>query len=322
MNGNSGIRIFAEMSPDELSVLPRDKTVFFISVGSLADKGPHLPMGASLLSSRALSNRVGKSLIDTLPDVNIVILPDLALSVSSASSGLFLGVRAHVLRDALVDQCEALGRLGFKWFVCFSDERTPRQLTAIEDAGEFLWSRTSGWKSMMGRWAQSLPGGTGRGVTLVSACSALVDRSELWRAPLWPDPIENGGKVETSKALAGFRGLVGSMYGSLPAVERPASRWLRFKSWFQNKTRGYWGEPALATSELGEKLLGEESLVITTKLRALLSGSPGHELFRSGFRLFPTNHSLFGVWLLGGALTVILVSWVVFSVRWMVQGGP
>jgi creatinine amidohydrolase/Fe(II)-dependent formamide hydrolase-like protein len=321
MSAVTGFRNFAELTSFEVAMLPREKTVFFICTGSLVDKGPHLPMNATLLCARALAESTGRVILEQLPDHQIVFLPDLPLAVSSAASSLFLGVRGHVLRDALVDQCEALSRSGFRWFVCFSEERSPRQLTAIEEAGAFLWSRNAGWKGWLGRWTESLPVVGGRGVNLISACSALIDRAELWRAPLWPDPLENGGMNETSRLLAAVPHAVRAEFASLPAVAREESRWRRFSSWYKNSARGYWGEPARANADAGRKSLDTDARTIAVKLRAVLEGAAGHLVFRSGFKAFPTNHTLFSVWLMGAALGAILITWVIFSVRWMIEGG-
>jgi|GEM_PF-508518 len=321
MSAQGAFRNFAELTAFEVAMLPREKTVFFICTGSLVDKGPHLPMNASLLCARALAETTGRAILEQVPDLHLIFLPDLPLSVSSAASALFLRVRGHVLRDALVDQCEALSRAGFRWFVCFSEERSPRQLTAIEEAGAFLWSRNAGWRGWLGRWTEALPVVGGRGIQLISACSALIERDELWRAPLWPDPLENGGKGETSRILAFHPQAVRQEFATLPAVEREESRWSRFKNWYKNSARGYWGDPARSTPEEGRKSLEADARTIAVKLRAVLDGAAGHLVFRSGFRAFPTNHTLFGVWLLGLTLAAILIAWVIFSVRWMIEGG-
>jgi creatinine amidohydrolase/Fe(II)-dependent formamide hydrolase-like protein len=317
----TAIRELQHLTAFEISMLPREKTVFFICVGSLVDKGPHLPVDSSMRTARALANASAVQLLQQLPEFEVIFLPALPLSVASASSELFLRVRGHVLRDALVDQCQALARLGFKWFVCFSDERSPQQLTTLEEAGTILSGRTAGWRGLWGRWIESVPGVGSRRATLVSACSALIERSELWRAPLWPDPLENGGKEETSRLLASEPAAVRPEYIRLPSVSRPASRGERFRQWWGQTRRGYWGSPAEATAQQGLKGLESEAVTIALKLRAVFSGTPGHIAFRSGFGLFPTNRSLFSVWILGLALAMILTAWVIWSVRWMVQGG-
>ncbi len=313
-------REFQNLTPNEIRALSREKTVFFICVGPLADFGDHLTVDAPLRTARKLAEETALRVEAQSSGVECILLPPLPLCVSTANSLLALNVRSHVLRDALVDQCQGLYRLGFRWFVCFSDERSPQQLTVIEEAGKFLWSRTSGWRGWLGRWVESVPGVGSSRATLVSACSALVERSELWRAPLWPDPLENGGEVDTSRLLASDPSAVRKEYQALSGLPRADLRMKRFTDWWKSRRQGYWGNPSTASQEKGLTLIQNEASTVAAKLRAVLDGSPGHVVFRSGYALFPTNSSVFGVWIMTLALFLLLLTWVYWSVRWMVQG--
>jgi hypothetical protein len=76
----------------------------------------------------------------------------------------------------------------------------------------------------------------------------------------------------------------------------------------------------LAVAQQGADRVNSESDIILTKLRAVLDGSPAHVVFRSGFRWFPTNSSLFWVWVMTLALFLLLMSWLFWAVRWLTQG--
>jgi creatinine amidohydrolase len=136
---------FTLLNSDQVRSLSRSQTVFFFSVGALEDHGPHLPIGIDLKEGLHLSKMAAQKLESEKPGWTGVILPGLPLAVQTSTSAMNITVRAHVLRDALVDTCRSLIRLGFCHFVCFSGTSTPRQLTAIEEAGKMVRG-LGGWR--------------------------------------------------------------------------------------------------------------------------------------------------------------------------------
>jgi len=311
-------RELKDLTPAEVKSLNREKTLFLFATSPLTDLGDHLSSGVRLESSTALARQVAQTLEKR--GLECIFMPALSLGVSSANTQFSVLVRPHVLRDAIVDQCESLHRLGFRWFICFSSEHSPQQLVTLEEAGKFLANRTSGWKSWTGRWVNRLPGVSATHASLMSADSALIDRKELWRAPMWPDPLEIGGAQDTSRALAVSAQSVRPFYKDQIPISVSTSRWERFWSWWSRESLGYTGDPSQADASMGEKSLSSESDLIVAKVLAVLDGSPAPVVFRSGFSLFPTNSSVFWVWIMSLVLFVLFLTWLVWALQWLTQG--
>ncbi len=291
---------FAKLSAAAFETLSREKTIFFFPVGPLEDHGPHLPMGLDLAHATRLAQLTAERMEREMPEWKCVLMPSVALGIDSDTSSLAIRVRAHVLRDWLVDCCKSLVREGFQYFVCYSGHSGPRQLSAIEEAGKLL-----------SRWHWHRP--RRKRPMLISASSALVTWKDFARAPMWVDAQEHGGKIDTSVALAIAPAVVDGMREALPPMEAPGrglSRWWRMQ---RGEVNGYWGAPGEASREVGEASLGETVDTVWPKLRAVLeSGANPRFLFRSWYGILPPNRSLFRAWLLALviALIVFLTLWV------------
>lgn len=284
-----------------ISGLSRQKTVFFIPVGPLEDHGVHLPLALDLLEARALCRKTGARLESEMSGWTAVVLPDFPFGIDSNTSSLALTVRAHVLRDALVDICRGLTRLGFRHFVCFSGQWGPRQLTAIEEAGKIV-SRGRGLQvlgSLLGPFrpsSNSLP-------TFVSASSALVTKEQVKASPFRSRPREHGGARDTSVALALEGVQVDPSFSSLP--EQVCER-----SFFGPAPQGYWGDPAKASVIQGTEMLEGMINDIFPKLRAVWDGANAQYLFRSWYSILPPNKSFFKANLLAALALIFLIGWV------------
>ncbi len=277
---------FARLTSTEADALPREKTVFFFPVGPMEDHGPHLPLGMDLAEADALCRLTAERLEKDLPGWVGVLMPAAPLGIEGNTTHLVLSVRAHVLRDWLVDACKSLMRAGFRHFVCFSGHLGPKQLTTIEEAGKMLF-RFARWRGYFLKGSRPM---------LVSASSSLVTAREVFASPLVPDPLEHGGSRDTSVALA--RGLAHAEFASLPSVEREGSWSARFAKRFKKQLRGYWGDPASASAARGETILCGTLDQVYPKLRASWEGANPNLLFRSWYSILPPNKSLFKVWIL------------------------
>lgn len=295
--------LFENATAARIEALPRLQTVFFFPVGPLEDHGPHLPLGLDTLEAEKLSWMAAERLERDMPGWVGVVLPRAPLGIDSDTAALALTVRAHVLRDWLVDAAMSLHRKGFAQFVCFSGHLGPRQLTAIEEAGRMLRRRTRG--GILRRIARGFP----RGAILVSASSGLATREEAFRAPFRADPAEHGGAADTSVALAIDSDWVEPSFLELPKRTLDKSAWKRGWEHRRRRTQGYWGEPAKATRDGGDKLLREKIDDLFPKIRAVLEGSEPTVVFRSWYSAFPPNKSFFHAWLIGMAALAILLAW-------------
>ena len=295
---------FERLTASDLKSLSPAQTVFFFPVGPLEDHGPHLPMGTHLFEALHFAVSAAERLEKEQPGWTAVIMPAAPLGINSHTTRLSLTVRPHVLRDWLVDACHGLWKADFRYFVCFSGERGPRQLTAIEDAAKFLRRKAGRLRSspILRRWSR-LP-------ILVSATSAQISAQDVWKSPFWPDPLEHAGMRDTSVMLAIVPDLVRPVYKTLPSSLRPDSRWDRLWQRLRQKTSGYWGSPQDADPEIGKRILDRELDGVFVKLRAVWDGANPESLFRSWYSILPPNRSLFKAWLLAIALLILVIVWI------------
>lgn len=287
------------------------RTVFFFPVGGLEDHGAHLPLGLDLIEAQRLCALAAEKLEREISGWKGVIMPGAPLGVQSNTTELAITVRAHVLRDWLVDSCRSLERMGFAHFVCFSGQLTPRQLTAIEDAGKIV-SRRARFFSWLRPFARS----PSRRRTLVCALSARVSFGEVFRSPLLPRPSEHGGLRDTSVALAIDPALVDPAYRGLKAQESPCPRSvlaLGLKRW-NRKIFGSWGSPGAADATAGTRLMQESVDEVFPKLRAVWDGSNPDLIFRSWYSVIPPNKSFFKAWAIALAIFGLMLLWIYFSV--------
>jgi creatinine amidohydrolase len=310
--------IFSHLTREQLQTLHPPQTVFLFPVGLLEDHGPHLPMGLDLHEASTLCDLAAQRLEQEMPGWTCVLMPAAPLGVDGITSESPLTVRAHVLRDWLVDACRALIRQDFIHFVAFSGTHSPKQLTAIEDAGKII-ARSGmlglGWLSVLARalgtggsWVRARP-------SLISASSSLVSALKVRQSPLYSDPEEHGGKRDTSVALALSPELVGPHALQLLPVERSKSRIRRWFRHWRRKSGGYWGAPAQAHPEHGVAELREQLDTIIPKLRAVYQeGANPEYLFRSWYSVIPLNQSFFLAWILGFSSLLLIGVW--FYLTW------
>jgi creatinine amidohydrolase/Fe(II)-dependent formamide hydrolase-like protein len=286
----------------QLDALPREKTVFFYPVGPVEDHGPQLPMGLDLEEADRLCHLSAQHLEMELPGWVGIVMPRAPLGIDSNTTRIAVTVRAHVLRDWLVDSCESLIRLGFYHFACFTGQLGPRQLTAIEEAG-WLIAQKKG--SVFARGLLK----SGPRPTLISVNSGLLSPSEWLRSPIWSDPIEHGGERDVSVALAIFPKNIDPTIIQLPAIDRESSFIKRTWNRSRGKMCSYWGNPALATAERGSRYLLETVDQAFPKMRAVWEGSRPQFIFKSWYSLVPFNKSFFKSWILIFLFGFLILGW-------------
>lgn len=300
-----------QLTSAQLDELPREKTVFFFSIGPIEDHGPHLPLGLDIEESTRLSCLAAQRLENEKPGWYGILLPAIPLGVDSNTTRVAMTVRPYVIRDYLVDVCQSFIKQGFFHFVCFSGHLGPRQLTAVEEAG-ILIRKSARLKRLgsfaIGRFQNTTP-------TLVSASSSLVQNEEVRRSPLWPDPKEHAGARDTSMALVVTPDLVKPSYQSLPPLARPQSKWLRDLERRSGRVQGYWGNPAEATLEKGEAQLKEALDRVFPKLNAVWGGANPRNTFRSWYGVFPPNKSFFKAWILALLFFTFICLWLAMSLQ-------
>jgi creatinine amidohydrolase/Fe(II)-dependent formamide hydrolase-like protein len=295
------------MTADEIEALPRGTTVVFFPVAALEDHGPHLPVGLKLDEAEALCRMAAERLEAENKGWTGVIAPRAPIGVETLTSSWAFSVRGYVMRDYLVDLGWTWLRQGFRFLVCFSGSPTARQRTAVEEAGRILSSRA---RAARGRILEFFKG-SGEGMpSLVSAQSGDSLPKDIWPSLLGADPVEHGGRRDTSMALWLYQDSPREpkvMPAEALRTGTPLARfWLKRK----NKLWGYWGDPSKASPTLGSDLLSDQLGAFFPRLNAWITGANPTRVFSSWEALLPSNRTTFKVWLLGGAIFLLVLMYL------------
>jgi creatinine amidohydrolase/Fe(II)-dependent formamide hydrolase-like protein len=289
------IQSFSLLKDSDVKALVPDVTLMIFPVGGLEQHGPHLPMGTKILQCKEWVELLAKKLEQQLPTWNFIIMPVLPFTVDTYTTTTALTVRPHVMRDALVDQCDSLKRKGFTQFAALTSHRTPKQLSAIEDAAKIV-SR-------------------GKKVTLLSLSSAMVESKDVFKSPMIALPEEHGGAFDTGFVLATVPELVSAESKGLVAVESPRASAARFIQYFRGQIDGYWGNPAVASAEHTKQKIDRELDLLVEKMKPVLEKGKGKSAFFSSYRYIPFNGSFFKAYLLALMFFMTIFMWMMWGVK-------
>lgn len=294
------IASFTHLNANEVNALNPDLTLFLFPVGGIEQHGPHLPLGLKVFEAEEWAKALASKLQERLPSWNFILLPVLPLSIDSITNKMALNVRPHVVRDAIVDQCEELKRMKFLNFAAVSSHLSPKQLVALEDAAKIV-SR--------GSWFAK------KRANLISVSSARLDSKQALESPMIALPKEHGGARDTGLMLLWNPSLVSRDFNTLAPVIAPKASVKRFLAYLQNGLDGYWGSPALASKEGAQEAFHSEVNVIAEKLFPWLERGKGRSQFSSGYRFFPMNGSFFKAYLLAVIFFTLMLVWVLWTLR-------
>jgi creatinine amidohydrolase len=294
------IASFSELTPEKMQALLPDLTVFLFPVGGLEQHGPHLPFGVKILQAEVYARTLAEELQRRLPAWNYVLMPVIPLTVDGITNRLALPVRPHVVRDALVDQCEHLKRLGFTRFLSVNSHLAPKQITTLEDAARIVSGRS--W------WV-------GKKSQLLSVTGALVDTRTVFESPMIALPQEHGGEKDASFMLAYAPEQVSNGVLALPVVAKPKASIGRFFKYLSHEIDGYWGAPASANADQARVDLTQEVSLLVEKVIPWLERGRGGRQFLSAYRFFPFNGSFFKAYLLALIFAFMMLAWIFWSVK-------
>jgi len=289
------IQSFSLLKDADLKALTPDVTLIIFPVGGLEQHGPHLPMGTKILQSREWVELLAQKLEEHLPHWNFIIMPVLPFTVDTYTSSTALTVRPHVVRDALVDQCDSLKKKGFTQFAAYTSHMTPKQLGAIEDASKIV--------------------GRGKKYTFMSLSSGMVDTAQVMKSPMIALPSEHAGAFDTGFVMATNPELVSSEVGALIAVESPRASALRFIQYYQGEIDGYWGNPSEASAERSKQMIDRELNTLVEKMKPVLEKGKGKSAFFSGYRYIPFNGSFFKAYALAALFFISVFIWMMWGVK-------
>ncbi len=238
-----------EISSLDYKNLDRSKTVVFINLSPIENHGSHLPLGMDILQSGAIVDGVSKRFRVNYPDWRIIICPTITMGVGTMFGQGSINFRQRVLRDFLIDYLSSFTKRGFKHILVSGFHGEFRHLATIDEAVSYINKK----------YKASVVSPFGYYVSRILKNKANMSNKEL------NDIFKNnkgdihGGMIETSFMLHLRPELVGE-YKHLKQInlfdKNIFKRVISAKDAFYS---GYFGNPALATPEIGKMVL-EESI--------------------------------------------------------------
>jgi creatinine amidohydrolase len=241
----------AEMTAAELRRLDPARTCFFIVVGPVEQHGPHLPLGTDIFEAEGVARRLAARLAAERPDWTWVFHPSVPLGADCFRPypGT-VNVRPAVVGEVVESIAVSLAESGFTRFIVASHHGGPGHNLALERAARRVRRRTRGRAALL-----SLAGRTIVDLYFNGGLAAHHERmadDEKTRRDLAVDC--HAGAFETSEMLALRPDLVRD-FAALEPVLVPLEKLSPKAAKRAGRGLGYFGAPALATKERGERYL-------------------------------------------------------------------
>lgn len=245
---------FGELSYAELAHRLQEAPLVLLPVGATIASGPHLPVQASTLTARALAARAADAL--DAEGRSALCLPELPYTVCEAGLGFpgTLTLRSESLVGVVCDLAEGIAREGARGLLLVTVFRGDSHLAALRTAAEAATRRCE------------LP------VVLAEP------RSERWAALIGTELAQgagHAGRHDTALAMAVAPALVRHQVrrGLAPvaATYHEARRGGRHSILEAGGAQAYLGDPASASAEEGELLLGALVGLVVDTARELLT---------------------------------------------------
>lgn len=224
-----------DLTWEELRELAASGAAALIPVGSTEAHGPHLPLDTDVAIAREVATRAQALLAQR--GRRSVIFPPLAYGVTEFAKGFAgtVSVGAEALESLVADLVRSLHEQGFTPVVLVNHHLEPDHFAALHRAA-----------------ARAAP-----------ARAIVPDhRRKPWALALGEEFCRGGshaGRYETSLMLAVDRSRVRGSRSSLPALDVNLGKAIRegARTFLEiGGERAYFGDPAAATAEEGETLLG------------------------------------------------------------------
>ncbi|MDQ3748145.1 MAG: creatininase family protein [Acidobacteriota bacterium] len=277
-----------ELTASQVYALDREKTLFFLPVGTLEQHGSHLPIGSDTYIANFYTSKLAERLSKSFTDRTIVLMPTINYSNGGANEigdvlthpGTY-GIRQTTLRSIVADVGAQIAQNGFKWIFVIHAHGSPNHNLAISDACDFI---SQEFKTTM----LNLDG-------LATEDSANSDKSRKAKERYFTAEEReligwdiHAGTKETSVLLAVKPELVNKNFRSLPDLsgdsEEEILKIAKSKDWL-----GYFASPAKAKAEFGREILEATLETFTNYVARALKGENLFNLPR-----FPTEKEEFG----------------------------
>lgn len=284
-----------ELTAPALDALDRARTLAVVPVSPLEQHGPHLPVGVDYLAARHFAEAIGERIVARRPRWTVLLSPTLPLGSFAFEAVGTIGVRQHVVRDALVDYGRALARAGFRHILVANGHAGPGHLVALEEASAIVSRRHHvrmasitghmAWELLRGRYLPRIEATLGRALSAEER-EALADDA-------------HAGWWETSLMLLLRPELVDPGYRDLPPARYPLAQRLRPNYPLRGGGRGYVGDPARADLAFAKATLDVLLEEATELAERLLDGRLAVRHQRSPFHRVPFLRTDF--WPVAGA---------------------
>lgn len=257
-----------EMTAPEVDALDRATTAFVISVSPVEQHGPHLPLATDIIEADGLARRLIERLARERPGWTFVFHPPLPIGADCFGYPGTIAVRPEVVGGAVEDIAVSLAGAGFRRFIVSSHHGGPEHNLALERAARRVRRRTRGRATVL-----SLAGRTIVGLYLDGGLEAFYERigadAETRRA-LAVDC--HAGAFETAEMLVLRPDLV-RPFDRLPPVLVPLHHLTNDSARTEGAGLGYFGAPALASREMGERYIDFIVERALPDVRAFLDGA-------------------------------------------------
>lgn len=231
-----------EMPWTAVAALPPERTVVLLLSGPLEQHGPHLPLGTDLFEAGLVRERLAERLADA--GWHVLLAPALAYTTAVLSRTYpgSVSVRKAHLVPFFTDVLNSFAANGLRQLVVVSQHMDPPHIAAWEEA-----CRAAGEQS----GARAIEGYEGILFDLFADGTILELLGEAAASE------SHAGAIETAITLLARPDLVGRV-SELPAVPGGFAALSGIRDFHEvGDGRGYTGDPARASKELGERLVEE-----------------------------------------------------------------
>lgn len=238
-----------ELSWGDVRRLGHAGALFLIPVGPLEDHGPHLPAGVDMLLSLGFCRDLAERL-EARTGVATVIAPPLAMGSSRLRSLGCLRVSDSTMRRAVEEMGHELALEGVRYAAVISAHLAAGHIAALERASHRV--------SQRGRLRMIAPAGKLAYQLFTGALKGRME--EALGRPLTADEAGcvgfdlHAGAVETSLMLRFRPELVADFFRELPPHRVTPDEIMKGLGRSLRTHRGYFGDPALASDDLGKAL--------------------------------------------------------------------
>ena len=252
------------MTWKELDALPRERTIFFLTMSPVQGHGPHLPTGLGGYTSQAFALATAKEFCRRRAYWHAVVAPHLPIGSHTYAMVGSLDCQPTLIRRLLEDWGGSLADDGYRYIMVISTHSGPGHLRAIEDACE----RVSRKKDI------DMISPMGPKIAAYMAGEYDEKLQRLARGPQEHSYAQDihAGRWETSIGLYLRPDLVKAGYTDLKPVLIDPEELGPDSPSTAGEGEGYLGSPHLASAELGKASVEAVARDFTELLFQLLRG--------------------------------------------------